>query len=107
MIITKKHLSRRTFLRGTVGTMLALPMLDAMVPALTAQSRAAAAVPVRRHLHAERCVPRNVAPRHGGRRLRLQAVMQPLEPFRDQLVTVSKLRRRGASRSTWVPARRC
>ena len=39
MIITKKHLSRRTFLRGTFGAAMALPMLDAMVPALTAQSR--------------------------------------------------------------------
>lgn len=35
MIITKKALPRRTFLRG-VGTTLALPLLDAMVPALTA-----------------------------------------------------------------------
>ena len=39
MFITKKHLSRRTFLRGTVGATVALPFLEAMVPALTAQSR--------------------------------------------------------------------
>ena len=38
MIITKKRLSRRTFLRGALGTAVALPMLDAMVPALAAQS---------------------------------------------------------------------
>lgn len=37
MIVTKKHLPRRTFLRGA-GTLLALPLLDAMVPALTAQA---------------------------------------------------------------------
>jgi len=36
MIITKKALQRRTFLRG-VGTTLALPLLDAMIPSLTAQ----------------------------------------------------------------------
>ena len=42
MIIRKKHLTRRTFLRGAMGTAIALPMLDAMVPALTAQSRTAA-----------------------------------------------------------------
>ena len=36
MIVTKKALSRRTVLRG-LGTVVALPLLDAMVPALTAQ----------------------------------------------------------------------
>ena len=35
MIVTKKALPRRTFLRGA-GTLLALPLLDAMVPSLTA-----------------------------------------------------------------------
>lgn len=42
MFITKRHLSRRTVLRG-LGATLALPLLDSMVPALTAQSRTAAA----------------------------------------------------------------
>jgi len=42
MIITKMHLPRRTVLRG-LGATLALPLLDSMVPALTAQSRTAAA----------------------------------------------------------------
>ena len=46
MIITKLHLPRRTFLRG-LGATIALPLLDGMVPALTALSRTAAA-PVRR-----------------------------------------------------------
>lgn len=46
MIITKKHLPRRTFLRGA-GTALALPLLDAMIPALRAD-RLTAAAPVRR-----------------------------------------------------------
>ena len=41
MFITKKSLPRRTFLRG-VGASVALPLLDAMVPALTAQSKTAA-----------------------------------------------------------------
>jgi len=36
MFITKKHLSRRTFMRGTLGTAVALPFLDAMIPALSA-----------------------------------------------------------------------
>ena len=37
MIITKKHVSRRTVLRGALGTAVGLPFLDAMVPALRAQ----------------------------------------------------------------------
>ena len=39
MFITKKHLSRRTFLQGA-GATLALPFLESMVPALTAQTAA-------------------------------------------------------------------
>jgi len=46
MIITKKALPRRTFLRGA-GAVMALPLLDAMVPALTAQAKTAAK-PVKR-----------------------------------------------------------
>ncbi len=46
MFVTRKHLPRRTFLRGA-GTALALPLLDAMVPALTAE-RLTDAAPVRR-----------------------------------------------------------
>ena len=46
MFITKKHLPRRTVLRG-LGATLALPLLDSMVPALTAQSLTAAA-PIKR-----------------------------------------------------------
>jgi hypothetical protein len=47
MIITKRALSRRTVLRG-MGVSLALPLLDAMVPALTAAVNTAAK-PVRRY----------------------------------------------------------
>ena len=46
MIISKKALPRRTFLRG-IGAALALPLLDAMVPSMTALA-ATAAKPVRR-----------------------------------------------------------
>jgi hypothetical protein len=46
MMISKMHISRRTVLRG-LGASLALPLLDGMVPALTAQTNTAAA-PVRR-----------------------------------------------------------
>ena len=46
MIIAKKSLPRRTLLRG-IGATIGLPLLDAMVPAMTAQIKTAAA-PVRR-----------------------------------------------------------
>ena len=46
MIITKKFIPRRTFLRG-IGRVVALPLLDAMVPSATALARTAAN-PVRR-----------------------------------------------------------
>ena len=41
MFITKKHLPRRTFLQG-MGVTLALPLLDSMIPAATAQVKTAA-----------------------------------------------------------------
>jgi hypothetical protein len=46
MFITKKHLSRRTFLRGA-GVTLALPFLESMVPAQTPLRNTAAASPMR------------------------------------------------------------
>ena len=46
MIVSRKALPRRTFLRG-MGASLALPLLDAMVPSMTALA-ATAAKPVRR-----------------------------------------------------------
>ena len=61
MFITKKHLDRRTFLRGALGTAIALPLLDAMVPAF-AQSRSGAPLRFGADLHAERRLPGTVAP---------------------------------------------
>ena len=44
MIVTKKHLSRRAMLRGIGGAAISLPLLDSMIPALTAQTKTAASV---------------------------------------------------------------
>ena len=94
MIITKKHLSRRTFIRGTVGAAVALPFLDAMVPALTAISRTAAKSPFR---FGAVYLPNGVFPDtwhpdKEGSNFEFKTVMQPLEPLRDQLVTISKMK---------------
>ncbi|MBM3818254.1 MAG: DUF1552 domain-containing protein [Acidimicrobiia bacterium] len=95
MIITKKHLSRRTFLRGSFGAMVALPMLDAMVPALGAQTGAAGSTSPFRFgaiYHPNGVFPDVWHPETAGKDFEFKAVMKPLEPFRDQLVTVSKLK---------------
>jgi hypothetical protein len=97
MIITKKHLSRRTFIRGTFGAAMALPLLDAMVPALTAQSKTAAGGGAAPFRFGAIYMPNGVFPTtwhpdEPGANFQFKPVMQPLEPFRDQLVTVSKMR---------------
>jgi hypothetical protein len=90
MIITKYSLPRRTFLRG-VGATLALPFLDAMVPALAA---ADATKPVRRL--GVVYVPNGMAmpywtPATQGASFELTPILQPLAPFRDQLLILSNL----------------
>jgi uncharacterized protein DUF1552 len=94
MMITKKHLSRRTFIRGTFGAAMALPLLDAMVPALTAETKTAAGAPFRfGAIYMPNGVfPTTWHPDEPGANFAFKPVMQPLEPFRDQLVTVSKMR---------------
>jgi len=92
MIITKVSLPRRTFLRG-VGASLALPLLDAMVPALTA-ARETAAAPVRRL--GVVYVPNGIAmdswtPKAQGPAFELTPILQPLAPFRERMVVVSGL----------------
>ncbi len=93
MFITKKHLSRRTFLMGTFGATVALPFLDAMVPALTAQARTAANGPMR---FAAMYIPNGVFPEYfhpetTGADFEFKRVMAPLAGLRDYVTTVSKL----------------
>ena len=86
MIVTRKAISRRTVLRG-VGATLALPLLDGMVPALTALSKTAAA-PTRRLgivYVPNGIVMKNWTPKVEGARFELSPILQPLAPFRDQI----------------------
>ena len=94
MFITRKSLPRRTFLRG-VGATVALPLLDAMVPALTAQSKTAArpllrfgAVFVPNGAIMEQWIPSTP-----GIGFEFSPILKPLEAVRDQLVVVSNLTR--------------
>ena len=92
MFITKKHVSRRTFLRGTLGAAVALPMLDAMVPALSAQSRTAAR-PMRfgAIYQPNGIFPDTWHPDTLGADFEFKSPMKPLESYRDKVVTVSGL----------------
>lgn len=92
MFVTKKHLPRRTFLRGA-GTTLALPLLDAMVPALSAE-RLTAAAPVRRLGFI--CFPLGVdqdrwRPAGQGPDYQLSEALKPLSPHRDKFLVLTGL----------------
>ena len=92
MIVTKKHLPRRTVLRG-LGAALALPLLDSMVPALTAQ-RLTVASPITRLSVVyvpNGIVMRDWTPEAEGSRFELTPILQPLSPFRDQLTVLTGL----------------
>ena len=92
MIIAKKVISRRTVLRG-LGTAVALPLLDAMVPALTAAQKTPATA-VRRFgvvYHPNGVIYDKWLPKGAGTNFELSPVLMPLEPFRDKLVVVTGL----------------
>ena len=92
MMITKKAIPRRTLLRG-MGTALALPLLDGMVPALSALSTTAAR-PVLRFgavYVPNGIVMQNWTPAGEGTAFELTPILEPLAPFRDQLTVLSGL----------------
>jgi hypothetical protein len=92
-LLTTKSLPRRTVLRG-LGATLALPFLEAMVPAFSVRSRAAAR-PVHRFLTFY--VPNGMAmqywtPKGDGSAFELSPILEPLAPFRDQMLVLSGLK---------------
>ena len=92
MIITRKHLPRRTFLRG-IGASVALPLLDGMVPAMTALAKTAAA-PIRRLGFFY--VPNGMAmkywePDGEGAEFDLPRTLEPLAAHRDRLTVLTGL----------------
>lgn len=98
MFVTKKHLARRTFLRSA-GTAIALPLLEAMVPAATALAQTAAATKPR--LSAI-YIPHGATmdlwtPKTVGRNFEMSPILKPLEPFRDSLTVISNLAHKGVA----------
>src|SRR5829696_9017605 len=88
MFITKRHMPRRTFLRG-MGATIALPLLDAMVPAMAAAPQAQSRYSF---LH----VPHGAAPGYwrptgagSGKNWQLSRILQPVAPFKDRITVIS------------------
>jgi hypothetical protein len=96
-IVARNHLHRRTFLQG-LGVSVALPLLDSMVPALTAQSLTAAN-PVKRlgFVYVPHgAIMARFTPIGDGADFEFSQILKPLEPFRDRLVVVSGLAHKNA-----------
>jgi hypothetical protein len=92
MFLKKKHIPRRTFLRGA-GVTLALPLLDSMVPALQ-PLRLSAAAPVKRFVgiwHPHGAAPGYWSPTKEGKDFDFSFITKPLEPFRNRTVLVTGL----------------
>jgi hypothetical protein len=94
MFITKKSMPRRRFLRN-VGVTVALPLLDAMVPAFTPLAKAAAnprlrfgAVYIPNGAIVDQFFPKTV-----GAGFEFMPILKSLEPFKDSLILVSNLTR--------------
>jgi Protein of unknown function (DUF1552) len=98
MIITKKALPRRTFLRG-MGATVALPLLDAMVPSMTALAKTAAE-PVRRlgfvYMPMGCDIARWTPAGEAGRLGELSPALQSLAPVVDQLTVITNLELKNA-----------
>ena len=98
MFITKLSLPRRTFLRG-IGAAVSLPLLEAMVPAMTALAQTAAkpakrfgAIYVPHGAIMDQWTPTSV-----GRGFEFTPTLKPLEPFKNSLVVISNLTRAGTT----------
>src|SRR5262245_50554666 len=111
MFLTRKHLSRRTVLKGA-GATIALPLLDAMVPAGTAWAQTAAAPATRLGFiyFPHGALQDQWQPKTVGRNPDLPFILEPLEPLREYVTVVSGLRNKngeggvphGIIEETWL-----
>ena len=96
MIITKKHLSRRSVLRGA-GAALALPLLDSMIPAFASTAEVAAATGVKRFGAIYVGMGMNMPMwMQAEGPLKLNAINAPMQPFYDRMVVIAGLDNEGA-----------
>ncbi len=94
MFLTKKSLSRRTMLRG-LGAAVALPLLDAMLPAFVPLAKAAAKPRMRfgAVYFPNGAIMQQLTPKTVGAGFEFTPILKPLEPFRDSLIVVTNLTR--------------
>src|ERR1043166_4930451 len=90
MIVMKKSLPRRTFLRG-MGVTLALPLLDAMTPALAAKVDTKPVVRLGFVYVPNGIIMNKWTPATEGADFQIASTMKPLEPFRERLLVLSGL----------------
>jgi Protein of unknown function (DUF1552) len=100
MYISRKFLSRRTVLRGA-GSAIALPLLDAMIPAATALAGTAAAPTPRMGFiyFPHGAIMSSWSPPETGTDYTMSPILKPLEPWRAQMTIVSGLRNKGGESS--------
>src|SRR6185436_10292634 len=109
MFITKKHLSRRTFLQSA-GATLALPFLESMIPAMTAQAATNSGTRLAFVYVPHGAIMDKWTPATEGRDFEFTPILKPLEPFRDYVNVVSGLGHKAAdstavhslSPTTWL-----
>src|SRR6516164_1248002 len=98
MFLSKKHVPRRTVLQG-IGATIALPLIDAMVPARTAWADTAAGKTVKRFAFVgfpHGAIMDRWSPKETGTDYTMSPILKPLEPFRKHLTIVSGLRNKPA-----------
>jgi hypothetical protein len=94
MSLFKKHISRRTMLKG-VGASIALPLVDAMNPAATAWAATPAGSAPKRFAFIgfpHGAIMDRWSPAQTGRDYQMSTILEPLAPFREHLTIVSGLR---------------
>jgi hypothetical protein len=100
VFLTRKHLSRRTVLKGA-GACIALPLLDAMIPARTALADTPAAVKPRLGFvyFPHGAIQKHWTPEGTGRDFKFSPILKPLEPMREYVTVVTGLRNKGGESS--------
>jgi hypothetical protein len=111
MFLTRKHLSRRTLLKGA-GASIALPLLDAMIPAGTALAQTAAVPQLRLGFvyFPHGALQDEWQPMKIGRDFEFPFILKPLEPLSEHLTIISGLRNKageggtphGYTEETWL-----
>ena len=101
MVIGKRSLPRRTFLRG-MGAAVALPFLESMMPAMTPMAQSPARPPLRfgAVYLPNGCVMDNWTPKTTDGTLEITRILKPLEAFRNQMTVVGNLTRAGGKNSS-------